>query len=180
MATDPEFPIELRAKPGTKLVGLAIAVFLFGYGGFLVESQSMGSVPAPLVGHIPATTFGYIAAVLGIGLAIATVQALVSDRPKLVLDADGLAFAPNFGAERRVAWSEIADLAVYSGRYGSGVEISMRASKRMKIPALQNSAEDMLDLMLRGLEGASQAGVRSGGESRCRSNSNPSAGSSRG
>ena len=48
MATDLQFPIELRMKPGKKLLLLAVGLFLFGYGAYLVvEGQTtLGTVLA--------------------------------------------------------------------------------------------------------------------------------------
>jgi hypothetical protein len=155
MATDLEFPIVLRMKAGSKLLVLVVALFMFGYGAYLVESHSMFEVPAPIFGYISATTFGYIAAAIGIALLIAWVHAFVSDRPKLVLEADGLVFTPTFGAARRLTWAEIAAFTVYSDRYSAGVEVLTRAGKRVKIPALEGSADDLHDLLLRCADDAS-------------------------
>lgn len=147
MDTDIKFPIEFRMKPVTKFLALAIGVFLLGYGIHLIGRQ--GTMRVAILGDISQATFGYAAASIGIVLGIATVRAFVNERPKLVLDGDGIVFTPNFGAPRRVVWAEIAALTPYSGRYDSGVEIRTRAGQRLKIPAFEGSAEDLRDLMQR-------------------------------
>src|SRR5262245_39661640 len=84
VAEDLEFPIVLRMRLGNKLMLLAISLFLMGCGAYLAGTES--TMQVPVFGHMSSSTFGYIAVAIGIALGIAALQALVSERPKLLLD----------------------------------------------------------------------------------------------
>jgi hypothetical protein len=101
----------------------------------------------PIFGYVEKHNLAYFFFILGVAITIAMVQAFVTDRPALVLDADGFVYKPVFGAVRRLAWAEVADLTSRSNKYERCVVIRTRTGQTMKIPAFQGSAEYMWYVM---------------------------------
>lgn len=143
---DPQMPITLRAKPVTQLLVLAVAALLFWYGTQLIGDD--GTTRVPIIGSVPAVYVGWPVLALGLFLGIAFVQSLVTGRPSLVLDAEGLTYAPNFGAVRKIAWAEINAIIPFSSRRWQGVRV-MVGDKSVTIPAFSGTGDDLHDLMRR-------------------------------
>lgn len=159
---DRDFPIEFRMKPGNKILGLALAVFLVAGGVYSTETE--GTVRAPFFGSISSVTFGYIAITLGLVLGVAAARALAGERPKLVLNAQGFVFSPNFGPVREIAWVDISELTIYSNRYVSGVELLTDTGQRLSIPAFEGSAETLHSLMQSCIDRANAHGEQAIGQ----------------
>jgi hypothetical protein len=147
MATDLQFPIVLRMGPGSKLFGLVIGAGIFIVG--VLMSDDDGTTDVPIFGDVSASIVGVAMAVIGLGLTFALVNAVFTGKPTVTLDRDGVVFTPNLARERRVAWSDVAEITTYRERYGSGVSIRTHAGVVRKIPAIGGTADDLCDLMLR-------------------------------
>ncbi|HZP19862.1 MAG TPA: hypothetical protein VFB16_06580 [Bauldia sp.] len=147
MATDLQFPIVLRIKPGGKILALLIGAAIFVVGVFMTGDE--GTTSVPIFGYVSTSIVGYFMIVVGLGLALAAANGIFTGLPSVTLDRDGLVYTPNLARERRVAWNEIAAITTYSERYGSGVAIETRSGRVRKIPAVEGSADDFRDLILR-------------------------------
>ncbi len=165
MATDPQFPIVLRMKPGGKILALLIGAAIFVAGVFMTGDE--GTTSVPIFGYVSTSLVGYFMVVVGLAVALAVVNGIFTGLPSVTLDRDGLVYKPNLARERRIGWDEIAGISTYSERYGSGVSIGTRSGGVRKIPAVEGSADELRDLILRCAGAAVSpppAGNRSGEE----------------
>jgi hypothetical protein len=156
--SDLGLPIRLTMGVGQKLFVLALGALMVGASFLLVGER--GTTTVSLFRGVPKTYVGYLMLLVGAAVVVAVVVLLVANRPWVTLEADGVTFAPNFGAARRIAWSEIVACASYDSEYGNGVKIRTRNGRTRNIPSFKTSGENPRELIVRCAAAAGNRGIR--------------------
>ncbi len=147
MVDDVTFPVVVGQKPITKLAILAVGIGFFAWGVSLQGSD--GRTRVPIFGSVPDWAFGTFVIVLGLLIGVSMVQGLVTGRPTLTIDMEGVAFLPSFGSVRRMPWPEIVSIDAFSSRYARGINIRGRDGRSLRVQALLMSPYDLRDLIIR-------------------------------
>ncbi len=158
MANGRDLPIRLTMGAGQKLFVLALGALMVGASFLLIGDH--GTTTVSLFRGVPKIYVGYLMLLAGAVVVATVVVLLVANRPWVMLEAGGIAFAPNFGAVRRTAWSEIVACVPYDSEYGNGVRVRTRNGRTQTIPAFKTGGDELRALMLKCAAAAGNTTIR--------------------
>lgn len=147
MSIDPDYPIVMRQPTGTRLRVLGVTLLLVVAGPFIAMRD--GDVRVAFGIYAPAAVLGWFIFAIGMALGLLLLNATFRGLPCLVLDADGLTFSTAYGTTRRLRWTDIGHLSIYSIGYESGVRVTTHDGRTCNFPALDRSAAELNGLLTR-------------------------------